>query len=80
MTSNTIPNDVEPSNPLVVVNLTNMLKLNNTNYLSWKLQLAATLVGYGLFKFIDGSYPSPPSSITKDATTSPNPAYASWVR
>lgn len=78
--NNTIPNDVEPSEPLVVVSLNNFIKLTNTNYLCWKLQLQATLIGYGLFKFLDNSYPSPPPTITKELAVSPNPAHTTWVR
>ena len=79
MASNTIPNDAQPTSPLIVVNLTNIIKLTNLNYLSWKLQLEAILVGHGLFKFLDGSHAPPPETLTSP-TTSPNPAYLTWVR
>ena len=85
MATHTIPNDVEPTRPLVVVTLTNIIKLTSTNFLSWKLQLQATLVGYGLFSFLDGSRPCPaqhlPTASAPSASApSPNPAYTTLVR
>lgn len=80
MASITIPNDADPNSPLVVVTLTNILKLNTTNYMSWKLQIHATLIGYGLFKFLDGTFPSPSPTITTESTSEPNPAHSTWVR
>ncbi|KAI4331956.1 hypothetical protein L6164_016900 [Bauhinia variegata] len=76
----TIPNDVDPKCPLVVVMLSNILKLTSTNYLSWKLQIEATLVGYGLFKYLDGTFLAPPTTITTETVSEPNPAYLTWVR
>lgn len=56
-----------------------MIKLNSTNYLSWKLQVEATLVGYGLFKFLNVSHPSPPSTVPTASSPQPNPAYLTWM-
>ena len=84
MTSTTITNDAEPTHPLVVVNLSGILKLTSTNYLSWKLQLEATLFGYGLSKFLDGTHPQPEPTVTTTSetstTTTPNPKYLTWKR
>lgn len=80
MASNTIPNDAEPTTPLIIDSLPNIIKLTSTNYLSWKLQIEATLIGYNLFKYIDGSLSSPSPTITTDSKTSPNPAYLTWMR
>ena len=80
MANTTISNDAEPSCPLVAVSLSNILKLTNTNNLSWKLQIQATLIGYGLFKFLDGSHPAPPATLTKESAKSPNPAATTWLR
>ncbi|KAJ9541873.1 hypothetical protein OSB04_028379 [Centaurea solstitialis] len=77
---NTIPNDVEPKSPLIIVSLTNILKLTTSNYMSWKLQVKATLIGYGLYKFLDGSCVAPPALITLGTTSAPNPAFTTWVR
>lgn len=72
------------SSPLVLVNLTSIIKLNtNLNYLSWKLQLKVILISIGLFKFLDGSHPSPSEIITSTTIpleTTTNPAYNTWVR
>ncbi|KAJ9538837.1 hypothetical protein OSB04_031570 [Centaurea solstitialis] len=80
MVTQTIPNDLEPTVPIIIINLSNILKLTSTNYLSWKLQIEATLVGYGLFKFLDGSHPTPPPTIVKNNESVSNPAYLTWVR
>lgn len=75
-----IPNDLDPNTPIIVVNFSNVIKLNSTNYFSWKLQTEATLIGHGLFKFLDGSFPAPSPTIVKDTKSTLNPAYSSWVR
>ncbi|KAL6311382.1 hypothetical protein AAG906_022733 [Vitis piasezkii] len=60
-----IPNAQEPTKPLTMITIHNSIKLTPTNYLSWKTQMEAILIGYDLQKFIDGSHlllqpPSPP--------------------
>ncbi|KAJ9557506.1 hypothetical protein OSB04_012120 [Centaurea solstitialis] len=80
MVTQTIPNDLEPTVPIIIINLSNILKLTSTNYLSWKLQIEATLVGYGLFKFLDGSHPTPPPTVVKNNESISNPAHLTWVR
>ena len=42
------------------------LKLNSTNYLSWKLQFQTLFIGYDLLGYIDGSKPCPPATLTQD--------------
>lgn len=78
-TTQTILNDSKPSSPLVIVSLPNIIKLNSINYLSWKLQIEATLVGYGLFKYLNGSFPSP-FTVTTETSKTPNPEYLTWMR
>lgn len=80
MAATTIPNDAKPNSPLVIISLPNIIKLTSTNYLSWKLQIEATLIGYNLFKFLDGSFPSPPPTIVTEKSTESNPAYLTWMR
>ncbi|KAJ9560165.1 hypothetical protein OSB04_005325 [Centaurea solstitialis] len=80
MVTQTIPNDLEPTVPIIIINLSNILKLTSTNYLSWKLQIEATLVGYELFKFLDGSHPTPPPTVVKNNESVSNLAYLTWVR
>ena len=57
-----------------------LLKLTTTNYISWKLQFHTLFVGYDLLGYIDGSKPCPPSIITQNNTTVPNPAHNTWIR
>ncbi|RVW71302.1 Retrovirus-related Pol polyprotein from transposon RE1 [Vitis vinifera] len=75
-----IPNAQEPTKPLTMITIHNSIKLTPTNYLSWKTQMEAILIGYDLQKFIDGSYPAPPTTITTNNVVSTNPAYQTWLR
>nr|GMD97719.1 Retrovirus-related Pol polyprotein from transposon RE1 [Ipomoea batatas] len=52
--SHTIPNILEPGQPLLVVTFHNTKKLTSSNYLTWKIQLEAILIGYDLEHFIYG--------------------------
>ncbi|KAH7568388.1 hypothetical protein JRO89_XS07G0285400 [Xanthoceras sorbifolium] len=58
----TISNDKDTTKPLLAINISSQqnIKLNYTNYLSWKLQFHAMLVGYNL----DGSHPAPAATVT----------------
>ncbi|KAJ9550508.1 LOW QUALITY PROTEIN: hypothetical protein OSB04_014553 [Centaurea solstitialis] len=50
---NTIPNREEPNKPLTMININSVIKLTASNYLLWKAQLEALLVGYDLHHFMD---------------------------
>ncbi|KAJ9555883.1 hypothetical protein OSB04_010497 [Centaurea solstitialis] len=78
---NTIPNREEPNKPLTMININSVIKLTSSNYLLWKAQLEALLVGYDLHHFVDGSV-NPPSATIVAATGPPtrNPAYTTWIR
>ena len=41
-----------PTKPLTMITNHNSIKLSSINYLSWKLQMEAILIGYYLYKFI----------------------------
>ncbi|XP_021745468.1 uncharacterized protein LOC110711399 [Chenopodium quinoa] len=58
----------------------NVLKLTPTNYLSWKLQVEALLVGHDVFSFLDGSTPCPSPTLITNDVESPNPDFAWWTR
>ncbi|RVW17904.1 Retrovirus-related Pol polyprotein from transposon RE1 [Vitis vinifera] len=75
-----IPNAQEPTKPLTMITIHNSIKLTPTNYLSWKTQMEAILIGYDLQKFIDGSHPAPPTTITTNNVVSTNPTYQTWLR
>jgi hypothetical protein len=51
------------------------LKLTPINYLTWRAQFNALLIGYDLLRYVDGSYLEPPK-LLHDA---PNPAHMFWV-
>lgn len=76
-----IPNYSNPLKPFTVFHLHNDIKLTPKNYIAWRTQLKATLLGYVLYKFIDGTNPSPPASIiVADGTSAFNPAALPWFR
>lgn len=74
---NSIPSFSNSQNPFP-------LKLNPTNYLSWKTQILPLLRGHNLLRFVDGSETAPsatlPDSVDGKITTVPNPAYAAWYQ
>nr|GMC48068.1 Retrovirus-related Pol polyprotein from transposon RE1 [Ipomoea batatas] len=78
--SHTIPNTLEPGQPLIVVTFHYTQKLTSSNYLTWKIQLEAILIGYDLEHFIYGSKPVPTATITVQDRELPNPAYSTWIR
>ena len=75
-----ISNSLKHTKALVTLNTNNIIKLTSTNYLLPKLQVKALLIGYDLYKFIDGSNPSPPSTIKPNGVKSSNPEFQSWFR
>ncbi|KAD1768276.1 hypothetical protein E3N88_42321 [Mikania micrantha] len=71
-----------PNTPtsITLVNFPSSLKLTSSNYLSWKTQVEAILQGLDLYKFIDGSYPSPPPALKADGSTTPHADFSKWYR
>ncbi|GAU47811.1 hypothetical protein TSUD_404160 [Trifolium subterraneum] len=59
------------TNTVIVLNTQHSLKLTNTNYPAWHVQMNALFIGYDLSGFIDGTKPCP-------AATDPNFNY--WTR
>ncbi|KAF5754429.1 putative transcription factor interactor and regulator CCHC(Zn) family [Helianthus annuus] len=55
------------------------IKLHPTNYLAWRKQVMATLIGLGLDNFVDGNN-KPPSKTLATDTNKPNPEYLTWFR
>jgi hypothetical protein len=71
---------------LVIVALSNThqvvsLKLTNTNYLYWQMQIKPYLLGQVVFHFIDGSVPCPPSHVSDGSAGSSltiSPSFLRW--
>lgn len=63
---------------LFTINVTNVTKLNQTNYLLWKLQIHALVEGYGLPGHLDGSTVVPSPTHTADGVTTSNPDFTLW--
>jgi len=55
------------------------LKLTSSNYLLWKIQFEILFIGYDLLRYIDGSKPCPPKTLTTNNIVTPNVAYNIWV-
>lgn len=74
-----IPNHTDPSKPFTIIQIHNSMKLSQTNYIAWKTQIQATLLGYDMWKFVDGSFSSPPTSLPNaDGTSVANPTALTW--
>jgi len=57
------------------------LKLMNTNYLYWRMQMKPYLFGQGVFHFVDGSVSCPPSHIfdsSVDSSSTTSPSFLRW--
>jgi hypothetical protein len=71
---------------LVTINVTAQapVKLNSTNYLSWRLQFQTLFIGYDLQGYIDGTKPCPsqylPTNTDNPTTQTLNPEYHTWIR
>ena len=55
--TNAVP--VDNSGSVVALNTQNSTKLTGSNYPIWKVQMTALLIGYDLFRFVDGSSACP---------------------
>jgi hypothetical protein len=56
------------------------LKLTNTNYLYWRMQMKPYLLGQGVFHFVDGSMPCPQSYIFDSSAGSSSTISPSFLR
>ena len=57
------------------------LKLTNTNYLYWRMQMKPYLLGQGVFQFVDGSLPCPPSHMidaSAGSSSAISPSFLRW--
>lgn len=53
------------------------IKLNDQNCLSWKNKIYHILISQDLCRYVNGSYPAPPTHLDD---VSPNPAFFEWCR
>jgi hypothetical protein len=56
------------------------LKLTNTNYLYWRMQMKPYLLGQGIFHFVDGSVSCPPSYVSDSSASSSSTINPSFLR
>jgi len=56
------------------------LKLTNTNYLFWRMQMKPYLLGQGVFHFLDGSVSCPPSHVSDSSAGSSSTISPSFLR
>lgn len=68
------------NNTLLHINMSNVSKLTNTNYLMWSLQVHALLDGYALANHLDNSAVPPSPTLTNGDATTENPEFVRWTR
>ncbi|CAN6812103.1 unnamed protein product [Brassica oleracea] len=76
----TVFNARDPSTTLLTVNMSNITKLTNANYLMWSKQICALLEGLELHSFLDDSSVVPTTILNADGQTIANPVYTPWRR
>lgn len=64
---------------LTLVQFPSFLKLLSTNYMSWQTHIEALFYGLDLYKFVDGTHPTPQPTI-KFGVSSPHEDYSAWFR
>ena len=67
---------------LIVLNAGSQLsiKLDGDNYLAWRIQFSALLVGFDVFGYVDGSNLCPAKTQVVAGSATTNPAYTCWIR
>lgn len=73
-------NSSDPHNSLLSVNMGNIPKLTNTNYLMWSKQIHALLEGHELHSFLVAPDAIPTATTETNGVAEPNPAFVSWRR
>lgn len=68
------------NNSLLSINMSNVSKLTNTNYLMWSLHVNALLDGYALASHLDASATIPSVTTTIGDVTSENSKFIRWKR
>ncbi|KAL0771832.1 hypothetical protein Bca101_036983 [Brassica carinata] len=70
----------DPASTLLSINMSNITKLCNLNYIIWSRQTKALIEGHELHGFIDETTATPTPTIIIDGQTTTNLAYAPWHR
>ncbi|KAL0674425.1 hypothetical protein Bca4012_002406 [Brassica carinata] len=76
----TVFNPRDPASTLLTVNMSNITKLTNTNYLMWSKQICALLEGLELHGFLEATAAVPPTATNPEGQIGANPAYTPWRR
>ena len=72
------PDNTTNTNIIIQFNLASQLLIKLSgghNFATWKAQFSMLMYGYNLFGHLDGTSPSPSSTITLGTNISPNPAF-----
>ncbi|KAK3007322.1 hypothetical protein RJ639_016738 [Escallonia herrerae] len=58
----------------------NSTNCNSHNFTTWKAQVSMLMHGHNLFGHLDGTLAAPPTTLTENNQSTPNPAYQIWFR
>ena len=76
----TVFNARDPSSTLLTVNMSNITKLTNANYLMWSKQICALLEGLELHGFLDETTMAAATILNAEGQNVVNPDYTPWRR
>ena len=76
----TVFNARDPSSTLLTVNMSNITKLTNANYLKWSKQICALLEGLELHGFLDETTMAAATILNAEGQNVVNPDYPPWRR
>lgn len=79
-TRTTVYDSADPNGSLLSVNMANITRLTDTNYLMWSRQVAALLEGLELHTFLTKSDSTPSATTIVNGVAITNPTYAPWRR
>lgn len=67
------------SGSVVHISIPISLKLDRSNFLTWRSQVEPIITGFGLFHHLDESVTLPSQFLVTNGVSSTNPAYAPWL-
>jgi hypothetical protein len=77
-TSTFTPTPSTPSLPMIHISIPVSIKLDRTNFLTWRSQIEPIMDGYGLTKHLDSSIAAGPHQISIDGQLISNPEFHTW--